>query len=49
MNQIRAALAQVVHKYRLEPAGPYEVPSDPYSLVLSPKGGGVVKFVSRAD
>ncbi|XP_041974729.1 cytochrome P450 6k1-like [Aricia agestis] len=47
MMQVRAALAKIVEKFRIEPGEPYEVPTDPYSVMLSPKGGGTVKFVPR--
>nr|DAB41815.1 TPA_inf: cytochrome P450 CYP332A45 [Phoebis sennae] len=47
MMQMRTALAQLIHKYRLEPAAPYPVDSDPYSVILAPADGGTVKFVPR--
>ncbi|XP_049887196.1 cytochrome P450 6k1-like [Pectinophora gossypiella] len=48
MMQMRAALAQLIHKYRVEPGPvPYIVQPDPYSVLLAPKNGGCVKFVRR--
>ncbi|CAF4781552.1 unnamed protein product [Pieris macdunnoughi] len=47
MMQMRTALAQLVHKYKLEPSVPYDVESDPYSVILAPADGGSVKFVPR--
>lgn len=47
MMQMRTALAQLVHKYKLEPSVPYDVKSDPYSVILAPADGGSVKFVPR--
>nr|DAB41820.1 TPA_inf: cytochrome P450 CYP332A13 [Depressaria pastinacella] len=48
MMQIRAALAQLVHKFKVEPGPvPYYVISDPYSVILAPKNGGSVKFIPR--
>ncbi|XP_045507718.1 cytochrome P450 6k1-like [Colias croceus] len=47
MMQMRTALAQVVHKYKLEPASSYKVESDPYSVILAPANGCTVKFVPR--
>ncbi|GBP51614.1 Cytochrome P450 6k1 [Eumeta japonica] len=46
--QVRVAAAQIVANYKLEKApGPYEVPTDPYSVILAPKDGLTVKFVPR--
>nr|DAB41794.1 TPA_inf: cytochrome P450 CYP332A39 [Operophtera brumata] len=47
--QVRAALAQMLSKYRVEPDPnePYLVKPDPYSVMLSPLSGGRVKFVLR--
>ncbi|XP_075986809.1 cytochrome P450 6k1-like [Anticarsia gemmatalis] len=47
MLQVRAAIAQMVMKYRFEPKDPYNVETDPYSVILGPKGGGKIKFVLR--
>nr|DAB41795.1 TPA_inf: cytochrome P450 CYP332A42 [Calycopis cecrops] len=47
MMQVRAALAQIVQHFKLEPNEPYEVRTDPYSVLLAPYGGGTVKFVPR--
>ncbi|XP_023944126.2 cytochrome P450 6k1-like [Bicyclus anynana] len=35
MMQVRAALAQIVLKYRVEPAVPYSVQTDPYAVYVS--------------
>ncbi|CAH0722424.1 unnamed protein product, partial [Brenthis ino] len=45
--QLRASLAQVLHKYKLEPAEPYNVASEPYAIILAPSGGLSVKFIER--
>lgn len=45
--QMRAAIAQMIHKYKFEAAEPHSTPSDPYSVILSPKSGGRIKFVPR--
>lgn len=49
MMQIRAAIAQMIHKYKFEPTleEPYEIDPDPYSVILAPRSGGSVKFVLR--
>ncbi|KAJ2946515.1 hypothetical protein O0L34_g12567 [Tuta absoluta] len=48
LMQTRAALAQLIHKFRVEPGPvPYKVQPDPYSVLLAPKGGGCVKFIAR--
>ncbi|CAH2068447.1 unnamed protein product, partial [Iphiclides podalirius] len=48
MMQIRAALVQLISAYELKPADiPYEVETDPYSVILAPKDGLSVKFVPR--
>ncbi|VVD04808.1 unnamed protein product [Leptidea sinapis] len=49
LMQIRTALAQIVHKYKLEPTFPHKVAVDPYAMILSPEDGLSVKFVSRAN
>lgn len=47
MMQLRASLAQILHKYKLEPAVPYNVPNEAYAVILAPEGGLSVKFVPR--
>ncbi|XP_050553196.1 cytochrome P450 6l1 [Spodoptera frugiperda] len=47
MMQIRTAIAQLITKYRFEPAAPKNLGTDPYSVLLAPKNGGKVKFVPR--
>nr|DAB41797.1 TPA_inf: cytochrome P450 CYP332A44 [Calephelis nemesis] len=47
MMQIRAALAQLIVKYKLEPALPYPLGNDPYAVILAPADGGKIKFVPR--
>ncbi|CAH2100102.1 unnamed protein product [Euphydryas editha] len=47
MMQIRASLAQLLLKYKVEPALPYNVETDPYSFFMAPKDGLSVKFVQR--
>lgn len=47
MMQIRASLAQLLLKYKVEPAVPYNVKTDPYAVIMSPKDGLSVKFVPR--
>nr|AXB26392.1 CYP332A21 [Hebomoia glaucippe] len=47
MMQMRTALAQLVHKFKLVPSVPREVETDPYSVILAPADGGSVKFVPR--
>nr|ADE05588.1 cytochrome P450 332A5 [Manduca sexta] len=51
LMQIRAAMVQMVQKYKFEPAvgEPYQIDSDPYSVLLSPKSGGRVTFVPRSN
>ncbi|CAB3245292.1 unnamed protein product [Arctia plantaginis] len=45
--QLRTAMAHMVMEFRFEPAEPYLIRQDPYSVALSPFGGGKVKFVPR--
>lgn len=45
--QVRTAVAQMMMKFRFEPAESYIVEKDPYSVILGPKSGGKVKFVPR--
>ncbi|CAH2233755.1 jg3617 [Pararge aegeria aegeria] len=47
MMQMRAALAQVILNYKVEPAVPYAVRSDPYAVILAPKNKLSVKFIKR--
>nr|ACZ97408.3 cytochrome P450 CYP332A3 [Zygaena filipendulae] len=48
LMQIRAGIAQVLHKYRVEPAtDSYNIPIDPYSVFTYPKNGCAVKFIPR--
>nr|ADE05587.1 cytochrome P450 332A4 [Manduca sexta] len=49
LMQIRACLSQMVHKFKFAPTPeePYEINPDPYSVLLAPKSGGRVKFISR--
>ncbi|KAI5642504.1 cytochrome p450 domain-containing protein [Phthorimaea operculella] len=48
MMQTRAALAQLIHKFRMEPGPvPYKVQPDPYAVLLAPKNEGCVKFIPR--
>nr|AXB26395.1 CYP332A24 [Yponomeuta padella] len=47
MLQVRAALAQLMRNFRVEPHNPYDVESDPYALTLAPARGGRVKFIPR--
>ncbi|KAJ0181076.1 hypothetical protein K1T71_003161 [Dendrolimus kikuchii] len=49
LMQIRTALAQIFHKYRVLPGEnePRVVKPDPYSVLLAPLSGGCVKFVPR--
>lgn len=48
MMQIRAAMVQLISAYELKPADiPYNVETDPYSVILAPKDGLSVKFVPR--
>nr|DAB41791.1 TPA_inf: cytochrome P450 CYP332A33 [Melitaea cinxia] len=47
MMQIRASLAQLLLKYKVEPAVPYNVKTDPHAVIMSPKDGLSVKFVPR--
>nr|DAB41775.1 TPA_inf: cytochrome P450 CYP332A38 [Lerema accius] len=47
MLQVRVALAQMIMNYKFQPAVPYEVKTDPYSVMLSPDKGLSVKFISR--
>ncbi|XP_045760665.1 cytochrome P450 6k1-like [Maniola jurtina] len=46
MMQMRAALSQLILKYRVEPAVPYSVTTDPNSYLLAPKQISV-KFIER--
>nr|DAB41783.1 TPA_inf: cytochrome P450 CYP332A2 [Helicoverpa armigera] len=48
MMQIRAVIAQIIKKYRIEPDGPQTWQTDPYSVFLRPKHGGKVKFIPRS-
>nr|DAB41785.1 TPA_inf: cytochrome P450 CYP332A12 [Heliconius hecale] len=47
MMQLRASLAQILHKYKLEPVVPYNVPNEAYAVILAPEDGLTVKFVPR--
>ncbi|CAF4834850.1 unnamed protein product [Pieris macdunnoughi] len=47
MLQLKTALVKIVHNFRIEPIMPYELKSDPYSIVLAPIDGASVKFVPR--
>ncbi|XP_048004379.1 cytochrome P450 6k1-like [Leguminivora glycinivorella] len=47
LMQVRAALAQLLHKYRVEPVTAYELKADPYAVFLAPANGGSVRFVPR--
>ncbi|CAK1547098.1 unnamed protein product [Leptosia nina] len=47
MLQLKIALSQIVHKFKIEPVMPYKLKSDPYSIVLAPIDGASVKFVPR--
>ncbi|XP_045760427.1 cytochrome P450 6k1-like [Maniola jurtina] len=47
MMQMRAALAQLILHYKIEPGVPYPVASDPYAVLLAPKSDLSVKFIAR--
>ncbi|XP_063633244.1 cytochrome P450 6k1-like [Cydia splendana] len=47
LMQVRAALAQLLHRYRVEPVSSYELKADPYALFLAPANGGSVRFIPR--
>ncbi|XP_072936245.1 cytochrome P450 6k1-like [Epargyreus clarus] len=46
LMQVRAGIAQIILKYQLKPAVPYNIKTDPYSVMLSPEKCSV-KFVER--
>ncbi|CAK1547097.1 unnamed protein product [Leptosia nina] len=47
MLQLKIALSQIIHKFKIEPVMPYNLKSDPYSVALAPIDGASVKFVPR--
>ncbi|XP_073941945.1 cytochrome P450 6k1-like [Choristoneura fumiferana] len=48
LMQVRTALAQLLHKYRVEPVtDKYELKADPYAVLLAPANGGSVNFIPR--
>ncbi|XP_050352237.1 cytochrome P450 6k1-like [Nymphalis io] len=47
MMQVKASLAQLLVHYKIKPALPYTVKTDPYAVIMAPKDGLSVKFVPR--